>query len=222
MVKKMVIVVQTTFFLCLALRGASGLQGNIPRDQLRADWNLLPKVIQQNPRVSFGYNDYFSPKLNLALLHNVEAAHFSADNFFMKYNSLQYEYALEELKYALFVYPNHPKVLMMLESIARLTNQRALPLPYYERALKLFTQHAFTYYQFGQYLLEVGHVNPAIISLERAISIDGTLAAPYACLARAHKKNGRMDLAQESAKKAIELGYKGDILAEIGKKAPLP
>jgi len=52
--------------------------------------------------------DYFDPKYR-AEIEQVEEYHLGKETFWKQFNSKQYGYALQELKFALRYFPNHPK-----------------------------------------------------------------------------------------------------------------
>jgi predicted Zn-dependent protease len=119
--------------------------------------------------------------------------------------------AIRDVKYTLDRFPNHPKGLMLLGVVARLTNDPSFAVNYYKRALSLFPQYAITHVQYGEYLVSVGLTNEGIGQLKRAIEIDPKLAVAYAGLAKAYAKGGNSELSRQAAKQARELGYTGKI-----------
>src|SRR5215510_1062964 len=78
----------------------------------------------------------------------------------------------EDLKYVLKYFPNHVKALMLMNIIAKLTNNPLLPIPYYERAIKFYPQYALTHAQFGAYLVDIGRADLGMTKLKRAIEMD--------------------------------------------------
>lgn len=158
-------------------------------------------------------NDYFGPKDKEAQteLANVEKHHLSQDTFYKRFGNKEYNYAMEDLKFVLRYFPNHPKALSLMEMVGKMMKNQLLPMPYYKSALDLYPQHAITHLQFGMYLLEIHQVNSAIDSLKRALELNPKLAPAHAWLAKAYSMGGQKELARESSNRARELGYKGDL-----------
>jgi tetratricopeptide (TPR) repeat protein len=98
---------------------------------------------------------------------------------------------------------------MLLSAVAKLTKTPSLAIPYYERALQLYPQHAITYAQYGQYLVDIGFIEAGITRLKKAIELNPNLALAYAWLAQAYSKTGNLDLARQAAERARTLGFKG-------------
>jgi Tfp pilus assembly protein PilF len=129
--------------------------------------------------------------------------------------------ALEDAKYTLGAFPNYPRALMMMETIGIVRKTPSLAGGYYERALLLYPQYAFTHAQYGRYLVDVGQVEKGIASLNHALKLDSKLLSAYLWLAQAYHQKGNHDLAKQSLDRARALGYKGD-LAGIGEKESSP
>ena len=122
-----------------------------------------------------------------------------------------YRGAFAEVDFILRWVPNHPLGLQIAGTISRLAGRLSVAVSYYEKALNLYPQHAVTYAQFGQYLLQIDQVDNGIEQLKRAVEIDPKLAAGYALLASAYSKKGNGEHAREAADKARQLGYKGQL-----------
>ena len=119
--------------------------------------------------------------------------------------------AIEDLKYTLDRFPNHPKALQTMGLVSQLTKKPAMASTYYQKALTQYPQYAMTHAQYGQYLLSIGDIDKAIESLKRSIEIDPKLVGSYVLLAHAYSKQGNSELASEAAARAKELGYKGSL-----------
>jgi tetratricopeptide (TPR) repeat protein len=126
--------------------------------------------------------------------------------------------AIDDLKYTLDRFPNHPKALQYLSLVSKLTKNIDLAILYYQKALSQYPQYAMTHAQYGQYLLSIGDVNSAIESLKRAVEIEPKLVGGYVLLAQAYSKQGNSELAAEAAAQAKELGYKGSLSGIEGSK----
>lgn len=122
--------------------------------------------------------------------------------------------AMEEAKFTLRYWPNHPRALILMEVIARATRAPSLPIPYYEKAVRQYPQYAVTHAQYGHYLVEIESVDEGIMQLQQAVEIDPMLGAAHAWLAEAYLKAGKRKLARKSAEQARELGYKGEIAGD--------
>jgi predicted Zn-dependent protease len=123
--------------------------------------------------------------------------------------------AIDDLNYTLNKFVNHPKALLLLGMVARLSRKPSLPLSYYEKAIRLYPQYAFTHAQYGNYLVDTGNVTAGIQRLKRAVELDPTLVAVYVWLAKAYSRNGDAELARGAADKARALGYRGQIPDQI-------
>lgn len=119
--------------------------------------------------------------------------------------------AIQDARFTLNNWPNHPRALMLMEAIGRIAHNPSLPIPYYEKAVTKYPHHAITHAQYGKYLLEIGQLDAGIARLLNAIEIDPKMAAAHAWLAEAYQKKGNTDLARKSAAQAKELGYPGDV-----------
>jgi Tfp pilus assembly protein PilF len=113
-----------------------------------------------------------------------------------------------DIKYTLDRFPNHPKALMLAGMGARLTKSPAFATAYYEKALKLYPQHALTHAQYGLYLVDIGQTAKGIAKLQYAVEMDPKLAVAHAWLAKAYAKSGNTELARQVAERATTLGYK--------------
>ena len=119
--------------------------------------------------------------------------------------------AVFDVRYTLDRFANHPKGLQLAGIVATLTKKPSLAVFYFERAVKLYPQYAITHAQYGAYLSGVGQTDAAIARLQEALRIDPKMVAAYALLAKAYIKAGKTDLARESADKAREFGYTGEL-----------
>ena len=126
----------------------------------------------------------------------------------------RYEAARRDLEYLLQRFVNDPSGLFAMVTVGELTKQPLTALPYFQVALNLYPQYALTHAQYGMYLTKVGRPNEGLTSLQHAIEIDPSLAVSHAWLADTYLQLGRRDLAQASAQRAQELGYRGKIAAE--------
>ena len=154
--------------------------------------------------------DYFDPEAQ-GLLGMVEQYHLiSGTPFWSYYKNIDRDYghALNELKFILRYFPNHPKALTLLGVVAIQVKVPMLPTPYFEKALEMYPQHAITHAQFGAYLVEIDKVDRGIEALQDAVKIDPRLGVAYAWLAGAYQKKGDGQLARKAQEQAVKLGYR--------------
>ena len=123
----------------------------------------------------------------------------------------QIENAINDIKYTLARFPNHPVSLQQLSMLAQTTKRSALAVAYFERAITLFPQHAMTWSQYGLFLLSINKVDAAIERLRRSVEVEPKLPGGYAGLAHAYAKKGELEEAREAAKNARELGFNGKL-----------
>jgi predicted Zn-dependent protease len=95
------------------------------------------------------------------------------------------QFDVGDLKYTLWVFPNHPRALYLLGAIARDTNNAGLALTYFERAVLRFPEYAYTRAQYGEFLVSIGATNAGIRELEAALRMNPNLAVARAWLADA-------------------------------------
>src|SRR5688572_1091024 len=119
----------------------------------------------------------------------------------------KYKYALGDINFTLKYFPNHPRALQLLTTIAVLSKNRALPIPYFEKAIRLYPSHAITHAQYGTCLVVIGDLENGIQKLNHAVQMDPKLTAGYVWLAQAYEKKGDLHLAREAKERAKELGY---------------
>gem|GEM_PF-2127454 len=149
-----------------------------------------------------------SPELK-ALLINIEAHHLiscphDSGGPMADIRGGKYDYAISDLQYILERFVNHPRALIMLDALAKLTKMPLLPIQYYEHALKLYPQYALTQAQYGAYLVDIGRVEGGVKRLQMALEIDPKLPLTRAWLAKAYAKSGNPELAGQSAARAKE------------------
>jgi len=163
------------------------------------------------------YNqDYFvADRRPGSLLEIMERVHFNND-VFENFRAGRYEYAIPDVDFVLFRYPNHPRALQIMSAIAILRKQPSYAIDYYETALFLYPQYAITHAQFGNYLVKIGVMDDGIARLKKAIELDPKLTAAYVWLAEAYYKKGDRKLGTEAAEQARKLGHKGVITGETG------
>jgi tetratricopeptide (TPR) repeat protein len=173
-------------------------------------------------KIEWGAQDYFRAlsqrpfikrapgAVYLDLLDNVESNHLNKQ-VIREFSLGQYDYVIDNLKYTLGAFPNHPIALKMLGSVAKATNKMTLGSPFFEKALQLFPQYAMTHAQYGEYLVSFELYNDGISRLQEALRIDPKLAIANAWLAEAYFKTGKTDLGADYTQKARRYGYSDEI-----------
>jgi tetratricopeptide (TPR) repeat protein len=146
------------------------------------------------------------------LLNLVEIAH--TNKVLPQISKNDYGGALSDIKYTLNRFPNHPRGLVLIGVYARLTKGYGLPVPYYEKAIRLFPQHALTHAQYGAYIIALGSIEAGIKKLQQAVEMNPELVFAYVWLAAAYYKIDNVELGRQSESKARDLGYKGKISLE--------
>jgi Tfp pilus assembly protein PilF len=149
--------------------------------------------VPYNQQTDFANQDYFSLDSNPRagdLINLVERVHMgSQDNergFWKHFYAGETNYALEQLKYVLWVFPNHPVALHMLGVMAKDMGSPTVPIAYYEKAIQLFPHVAYTYAQYGAYLVEIGYARQGMIELRQALAMDPSLVQAQAWLSKAN------------------------------------
>jgi tetratricopeptide (TPR) repeat protein len=162
-------------------------------------------------------NDYFTADQNRDVkdLLRVNEAYHLNNEVMDDFNAGRFDIVFRNLRYILKRFPNHPEALMLLGSVAILKKEPSLAIPYYTKALSLYPQYAIIHAQFGAYLIDIGQIDSAIASLNKAIRINPNSAFAHARLAQAYYKSGNLELARQAAEQAKALGYKGKLLREI-------
>jgi tetratricopeptide (TPR) repeat protein len=143
----------------------------------------------------------------------VEHAH--TDRVMLWVRQDQINNAFADCKYTLDRFSNHPRGLILLESVAKLMQAPTLPTTYYEKALADFPQYPVTHAQFGHYLIEIGRADEGIAKLKRAIEMDSKLKPAYVWLAEGYYKKGDHEQARLAARKARALGYTGEFPGDL-------
>ncbi|MGE5178133.1 MAG: hypothetical protein ACM3PF_03475 [Bacteroidota bacterium] len=170
-----------------------------PRVAPRDAYNLNPTdpYVPKNTPQPWATNDYFAIPVNnkgINLIQIVENAHLGPKNnprgFWPRYLEGRLDQAMHELNYVLWMYPNHPRALHLLGMLARETKQPYIPIAYYEKALRLFPDRAYTHGEYGAYLVEIGETTQGILQLEQALRMDPNLLTARAWLDKAKRSVG--------------------------------
>jgi len=176
-----------------------------PRIAPRDAYNPLAKDphVPKSEAQMWVNNDFFSvgadPEAS-RLIPIVENGHLGPKTnprgFWPRYSEGSLEKAVTELKYVLWVFPNHPRALHLLGIVAKELHDPSIPIAFYEKALRLFPDRAYTRAQYGAYLVDIGERAQGIMQLEVALKRD-----PQSLVARAWLDKAKHDqgLATEPA-----------------------
>jgi tetratricopeptide (TPR) repeat protein len=159
--------------------------------------------------------NYFNPENDAHitwLINDIETYHLKPAINSIREGRLQQAYI--DLDYLLLRFINHPQGLAFMGMLAKMMKKTAMPLPYYERALAIYPEYALTRAQFGDYLVEIGHVDEGIEQLKSAVDKDPKLVPANVWLAKAYTKKGNLALARQFQDQAKALGYKGPQLPQ--------
>ena len=146
-----------------------------------------------------GNYDYFTANLRpeLAKYLSLVTARHASERVWAVFREGQYAEPLGDCRYTLERFPNHPRGLHLIGEIAKAMNQASMAIPFYENALRLYPQYAFTHAQYGRYLIEIGAVPAGVSQLREALRIDPTQFQAKAWLSEAMARHP--DMARESA-----------------------
>jgi predicted Zn-dependent protease len=180
-------------------------------DKLENSAGVMP--VQDAPHTVYDYFDASTDRIVKQRLQAVERFHMNKELFDGIANG-KYKYALGDIDFTLRYFPNHPRGLQLLTTVAVLAKNRALPIRYFEKAIALYPSHAITHAQYGWYFVTIGDFENGLQKIKHAIEMDPKLIAGYVWLAQAYEKKGDLQLAREARERAKELGYKGQLTGD--------
>ena len=155
-------------------------------------------------------SDYFTAEEDFEVLRDLRLIDGDHTNRVLRMiRNQRINVAIADLKFTLDRFPNHPRALLLFETVARVARVPQLPVPYYERALTTFPQYALTHAQYGRYLAEIGKVREGLAQLNAAVEIAPDFVPTYVWLAEVYTKSGELGLARQAETRARELGYEG-------------
>jgi len=153
---------------------------------------------------------------NPSLLENVEQHHLYRNPYLGVKEGVKqiiaekkFVTAANELRYVLERVPNHPRALEYVAQVSEGLKDPLMGFFYFKRAVTIYPQYAYTHFQFGSYLLDVGNVDESIAELNISVRMDPSLGSAYAVLAKAYERKGEIALARKAEEQAKALGYKG-------------
>jgi len=121
-----------------------------------------------------GNYDYFTAQLHPGLysyLAQLTARH-ASERVWAVFWKGKYTEATGDCEYVLTRFPNHPRALHLIGEISKATNQVSLAIGFFENALALYPQYAFTHAQYGHYLTDIGVVQAGVEQLREALRLD--------------------------------------------------
>ena len=149
------------------------------------------------PRYAYAEDDWLNrnyfqrgtDEFTADLLANVERNHFAQENFWKAYHSGDLKQALDNLKYVLLVFPNHPRALHLMTIICKTMQDSTTPIVYFEKAIRLFPTEAYTQAQYGAYLLATGEREAASSRLKEALRLNPNLTYALGLMAELQKQS---------------------------------
>ncbi|MGE5176187.1 MAG: tetratricopeptide repeat protein [Hyphomicrobiales bacterium] len=132
--------------------------------------------------------DYFTratDPMTAKLVDVVERYHLSEDNYYQKYRQGLFPAARSDLLYVLRLLPNHPRALHLIAYDPNVMMRTSEVIWYFERAIRMFPRSAFTYAQYGRYMIDHGAKNVGIDLLDESLRLDPKLLDARAWLAEA-------------------------------------
>lgn len=151
----------------------------------------------------FTANEDFETLRDLAL---IDEAHTDHIMYWLRTDNLNR--AIQDLKFTLDRFPNHPRALLLFELVGTIAQVPGMAIPYYEKAVSLYPQYAATWAQYGKYLVDIEKREEGIKMLRKSIGIDHNYPPAHGWLSLAYTKDGKADLAQVEMEKAKALGFK--------------
>ncbi len=184
-----------------------------PRVAPRDAWNPISKDphVPKNEYRSWVNQDYFTvesgPPDVQEFINVVERPHLGPKTnprgFWKYFNAGRYMESYVDLRYVLCVFPNHPRALQLLCVVSKLVKMPDVPIAYFEKAIKLFPNRAFTHAQYGAYLVDLGESTAGIMELEKALALDPDLLQARAWLSKARRELGLPDTSAVSGTKTL-------------------
>ena len=127
-------------------------------------------------------HDYFArdqdPSISV-LLRTVERYHLS-DSFWQSYRRNEFGAARADLRYVLQRFPNHPRALQLSAYDENVKLDPSQVIQLFEIAIRSFPSHAYTYAQYGHYLVSIGRKTVGLELLDQALRLDPDLVAAIA------------------------------------------
>jgi tetratricopeptide (TPR) repeat protein len=114
--------------------------------------------------------------------------------------------AINDFKYILDYFPNHPRALALASELAIRARHPDWVQPYFEKSMALYPEHAATYVIYGTFLQKLGKTSDAVRQYEKALSIDADLPTAHYNLGLAYLEQRKLDQANYHAQLAYKAG----------------
>lgn len=115
--------------------------------------------------------------------------------------------AMNDLKFILRHFPNHPDALMLLDTAAKGLGQPTMPDAYFKAAVDAYPDEPMTYLVHGMFLHKRGRSAEAIAEYEHALSLNPNLPDAHYNLGLALVQSKRLAEANAHAVAAYRLGH---------------
>lgn len=176
----------------------------------------LSAVDAQAPQLQEQHSYYDTRDAAVSRLRMVEEHHLGKGLDFMKIQS--WHWAMEEWKFILRYFPNHPRALDMMATTAIKGNMLDLADAFFRKAMHDYPTTASTYVVFGIYLHKLKRYDDAIAAYSHALELDPASAEAHYNLGIVYVVTDEATLANRHAQAAYRLGHPLPGLREMLKR----
>lgn len=166
-------------------------------------------------------NNYFSRLTDWqkSLLKNNEEHHLrKAEMQLDSGNSHLVQYVKQDLQYMLVRWPNHPKALQMVTTIALQTKDSGYAIKWFEKAVDAFPSVYQTHTLYGIFLYRIEKYGKATIQFRKAVELNPNSSETNYNLGLALVAEHKYEEANKYAQRAYTMGYPLDGLRNKLKK----
>lgn len=153
------------------------------------------------------HNYYNSDSYSAQLLEDVVKYHLPLARKQMRKGGSKLYYALQNVKFVLAYFPNHPKALQLATEITIRMNQPRRADRFFIKAVELYPNQAQSWLLYGLHLHRTGRVAEAVKKYRHALELDSSLVNARYNLGLALLKLGKLEKARAQAKRAYAVGY---------------
>lgn len=151
----------------------------------------------------------FDPKVH-TLVKTVEAYHLNQG--IGKLEAGHYKFAMDDFKFMLHHYPNHPRALELAGRTALLMGNEKEGEGFFKRAIRMFPNspragRAITYKEYGKFLYEAKKYDRAIAALNHSLALDDISSEANYYLGLAYFAKKDYTHANEHAQRAYAEGF---------------
>ncbi|HET9952720.1 MAG TPA: hypothetical protein VFS09_13090 [Candidatus Eisenbacteria bacterium] len=147
-----------------------------------ASAQTVPGLVEDPYLIAHDYWNRNTSRATYEMVRNVEKYHLADENFWKSYREGHLGEARSGAIFVLKYVPNHPTALHLLGVLSRQMGEVSYPIPYFERALRLMPQHAYTRAQYGEYLGSIGMKEAGRRELQAALLQEPNLLVAKAWL----------------------------------------